>query len=176
MARRNDWWFDTLSPREPAGRGALATIAFVSICAALTLGILINHFAGPGMFDFVTRWQAQKVVADMLLDPDSARFRNMTVVHLPDQSALICGEVDGRNRMNGYGGYARFVVSKATGQAVIRPQSPPSESGMYDDQFQCERATREADKELSCERAKRTTADYKAAKLFDELAASCPAG
>jgi hypothetical protein len=46
-------------------------------------------------------------VTDHLVDPDSAKFRN---VFSPAGTAVWCGEVNARNRMGGMTGFSRFVV------------------------------------------------------------------
>lgn len=56
--------------------------------------------------------KAQQAVKDILIDPNSATFRNV-------RSAVIgiCGEVNAKNSFNGYTGYKKFHYSPET--AVI---------------------------------------------------------
>lgn len=47
-----------------------------------------------------------------LRDPASADFRN---VHAGDVSGLVCGEVNARNGMGGYGGFQQFTWTEEGG-------------------------------------------------------------
>lgn len=51
---------------------------------------------------------ARNNVADLLKDPDSAKFRNVRFV-MHEGGALICGEVNGKNAYGGYVGYKQFL-------------------------------------------------------------------
>lgn len=51
--------------------------------------------------------RAEQAAADLLIDPDSAKFRN--VVDKGD--GIWCGEINGKNRMGAYSGYQPFVAT-----------------------------------------------------------------
>lgn len=48
--------------------------------------------------------RAIAAVSESLVDPESAKFRNVRTV-----GDAVCGEVNARNRMGGYGGFSPFV-------------------------------------------------------------------
>lgn len=49
--------------------------------------------------------EAQRAVKSLLKDPDSAKFREVSVI----ASNVVCGEVNAKNGMGGYGGYTPFM-------------------------------------------------------------------
>lgn len=51
--------------------------------------------------------EAQEKVSERLIDPDSAKFRNVKVVE-KDGRKIVCGEVNAKNRMGGMVGYSPF--------------------------------------------------------------------
>lgn len=51
---------------------------------------------------------AKKAIAYSLIDPDSAKFREIFVA--PNRAA-VCGQVNAKNRMGGYTGFQRFMYS-----------------------------------------------------------------
>lgn len=56
-------------------------------------------------------------VAEELLDPESAKFRNVRIV-----GNAVCGEVNGKNKLGGYVGYQSFIYfldSESVGIAEI---------------------------------------------------------
>lgn len=54
--------------------------------------------------------KAKASLARSLKDPESARFRDVSLVPYQD-GAVICGEVNAKNSYGGYVGYKRFVAS-----------------------------------------------------------------
>lgn len=84
--------------------------------------------------------KAAELVKAQLKDPDSARFRNVRTVpllgagdHLGD---VYCGEVNARNSMGGYTGFASFAVTLVGRQDlrnvyIVEPGDPPAQV-MYD--------------------------------------------
>ncbi len=87
--------------------------AFFALMAAIAL---IYIFVPNGIDDYLHRRQ----VAQQLVDPDSAKFRNRN----PRPGARVqCGEVNGRNRMGGYAGFARYISNLDVGRAVVEPQN-----------------------------------------------------
>ncbi|WP_155952149.1 hypothetical protein [Pseudomonas sp. CHM02] len=53
--------------------------------------------------------QAREEVKRNLFDAGSAQFRNEQVYRVGNE-AVVCGEVNAKNRAGGYGGYAMYVV------------------------------------------------------------------
>jgi hypothetical protein len=50
----------------------------------------------------------KELAAAMMKDPDSARFRLVTVKKL-DGARFVCGEINAKNSYGGYVGYQRFL-------------------------------------------------------------------
>ncbi len=46
------------------------------------------------------------VAAGLLKNPDSAKFRNVTI---DNQTGVVCGYINGTNAMGGYAGEMKFV-------------------------------------------------------------------
>lgn len=65
----------------------------------------------------------QKFVADEMRDPESSRFRNVTVVVDANGSDALCGQINSKNAYGGYVGfewfYAPIVALGKTSKAVI---------------------------------------------------------
>lgn len=61
--------------------------------------------------------QAKRSVAELLLDPASAKFRNVSV-----RNGHVCGEINGQNRMGAFVGFSQFVVSLDGSEPVIDPE------------------------------------------------------
>jgi hypothetical protein len=60
--------------------------------------------------------EAEEAVANQLVDPNSAEFRNVQVTDDDD----VCGEVNAKNRMGGYTGFSPFVtVYNGRGEMVV---------------------------------------------------------
>lgn len=59
---------------------------------------------------------AQQAVAQRLIDPGAAQFRDVR-----RGSDAVCGEVSGKNRFGAYVGYERFIV---TGGGAVYLDSP----------------------------------------------------
>jgi hypothetical protein len=53
---------------------------------------------------------AQREVTRNLTDPESARFRSL-VVTKNNTGKTLCGEINAKNRVGGYVGYRRFLIS-----------------------------------------------------------------
>lgn len=110
--------------------------------------------------------QAKRRVAELLLDPASAEFRNVSV-----RGEYLCGELNGRNRMGAFVGFSRFVVRLDGNEPLIEPEFD------YSDLFSAEESCRSlagneyasySTQLAACERAveKRAEADLQA--RFDE--------
>jgi hypothetical protein len=61
--------------------------------------------------------RAKDRVAQLLIDPSSAQFRNVAA-----RDEAVCGEINGKNRMGAYVGFSRFYVDVGKGFAAIDPQ------------------------------------------------------
>ena len=66
--------------------------------------------------------EAKAAVQRELIDPSSAEFRNVRIDSLRD----ICGEVNAKNRMGGYGGFTHFQVSTFAGKTIVLLDSETS--------------------------------------------------
>lgn len=58
--------------------------------------------------DWIVMPKARRLLADHLLDPGSAQFRNDRFIDLN----WHCGEVNAKNGMGGYGGFKRFISGR----------------------------------------------------------------
>lgn len=69
----------------------------------------------------------QAAVTRHLVDPSSAQFRN---VHMSHTGVLYCGEVNSRNRLGGYTGFRRYMLTDDQfGMLTIEP-SPNASHGL----------------------------------------------
>lgn len=48
---------------------------------------------------------------DVLIDPDSANFKNIYFVIAGNRTPFACGEVNSKNRLGGYTGYKHFITA-----------------------------------------------------------------
>lgn len=89
----------------------ILAVAIVVAGALIASAILFSN----GDLDLLSEEDYETAVLDRLVDPDSARFRN--VRDLRSQSAVfgVCGEVLSKNRSGGYGGWTRFHASQIEG-------------------------------------------------------------
>ena len=62
---------------------------------------------------------AKKLVSDLLIDKESARFGEVVYNR---NSSSVCGYVNAKNKMGGYVGEKQFMVSE--GKARIEPNTP----------------------------------------------------
>lgn len=67
---------------------------------------------------------AQDFVADMLKDPESARFRGIFLIPNEEKDGIlqdiaICGVVDGKNSFGAYTGGQRFVAYGYRGDGIL---------------------------------------------------------
>lgn len=84
---------------------AVAVIATVAVFALVVPGAVRTH-------------KAKGIIAEQLIDPSSAQFRRMTA---SADGGVVCGEVNGKNRLGAYTGFTRFWVN-ADGFARLQPQ------------------------------------------------------
>ena len=52
---------------------------------------------------------AEQEISRDLMDPDSARFRNLRVVNDSKSGKAVCGELNAKNSFGGYVGFAPFL-------------------------------------------------------------------
>jgi hypothetical protein len=80
--------------------------------------------AADDVFQRITLSDAQEKamrdgIAYHLVDPESARFRNLrSAKHIKTGTLLVCGEVNAKNRFGGYIGYTPFMASLENGQTT----------------------------------------------------------
>lgn len=96
-----------------------AVVAFALILASL---LAYRHFV-------LVRPLLEKV-RETMNDPESAQFRNLRVISAWTPSdTVVCGEVNGKNRMGGYVGFKHFEV---LGSDAVPDFEPESLTSMYD--------------------------------------------
>jgi hypothetical protein len=84
--------------------------------------------------DAFTVHNGRKAVLARLTDPESAQFRQMRA-----GDDMMCGEVNARNRLGGYGGFEPFVVSygdvmlESDFRPILRANEWPSSATLADD-------------------------------------------
>ena len=87
----------------------LVSIAIIIAGAAVSLAILV----ASGRVS-LPRPDYEVAVADRLIDPESARFRNIDDQR-SEAAGGVCGEMDSRNRLGGYVGWTRFFAREPGG-------------------------------------------------------------
>ena len=66
--------------------------------------------------------QAKKIIAAEMVDPGSLQYRNLRVVHSVVQGkplTIACGEYNGRNKLGGYTGFAKFAYEPTALHGVV---------------------------------------------------------
>lgn len=53
----------------------------------------------------------KSAIKDVLIDPNSADFKNVYFVLTVNRTPFACGEVNSKNRIGGYTGYKRFITA-----------------------------------------------------------------
>ncbi len=85
--------------------------SFVLICAALVgCAETVPVAAVPGTAAAPEVAQARALVVYDFFDPSSPLFRNERVYALENGDKVICGEVNGKNRMGAYVGFSPFYI------------------------------------------------------------------
>jgi hypothetical protein len=80
-------------------KGSLIVICIV-VLAVIAIGV-----GGIYIPKYQKIRDAKEKVANQLKDPSSAQFKNLKF-----DGSVVCGEVNGKNSMGGYVGYAQFHV------------------------------------------------------------------
>jgi hypothetical protein len=112
--------------------------------AAIVIGVLIAVIGVAFFLGFVpgtAPWQdriARNDIAQMLVDPGSAEFRSVRASKgkVGDQSG-VCGEVNGKNRMGAYAGYAAFFWHPESRYRYLRPQDEITQTELKDAEKNC---------------------------------------
>lgn len=84
--------------------------------------------------DMRFNWKAKAVLTGALNDPDSAQFRNVVVVR-HGELLTLCGEVNAKNRMGGYVGFQRFMVTGFANGMAVEAMLPMIDGGELKDFF-----------------------------------------
>lgn len=66
---------------------------------------------------------AEKAAAEQLIDPDSAKFRNLRTIENA-AGEFVCGEINGKNRMGAYNGFSRFIYVNSSRLAFLESDEP----------------------------------------------------
>jgi len=110
--------------------------------------------------------KAKRAVANSLIDPSAAQFRNVQW-----RSGWVCGELNGKNRMGAFVGFRRFVVRTDTDQTKIDPEF--SFASLLEAQELCRSLTGNSYASVSstvsaCDRAEEQKASQLLQASFDE--------
>lgn len=94
--------------------GGFMTATMLSACYSATA----DDFVPVSMPSHITA-TARDQVSYVLNDPDSAQFRNIRGYAFsgPGGGYVVCGEVNGRNRLGGYAGFQPFRTNVGNGQS-----------------------------------------------------------
>jgi hypothetical protein len=84
-------------------------IAAAAACAAV-VGALVSWAALRSSDEERLHESVRELVRSGAFDPEAMRFRNMASRTTPTGFHVVCGEVNGKNRMGGYTGYQPFVL------------------------------------------------------------------
>lgn len=103
------------------------------------LVLCIAVLATPAQAAELSADQLHLLVKD-LNDPESARLRNVRKSSIFD--GVICGEVNWRNEMGGFGGYRKFWLDQEDQKAAIDPDLGYS---LFADSLGCEPPTSSPD-------------------------------
>lgn len=104
----------SIEPNDPDyGLPTKQTYVAISIGAAVLLALVL---AAPKLSEMNDIRQAKADIALLLIDPESARFRSISV-----RNGAVCGQVDGKNRFNGYAGYQDFYYKPSSKSGGIYP-------------------------------------------------------
>ena len=85
-------------------------VSLAIVVAGVLIGLAILVASGRVT---LPRPDYEIAVAERLIDPESARFRNIDD-RRSEAAGGVCGEMDSRNRLGGYVGWTRFFA-KADG-------------------------------------------------------------
>lgn len=116
--------------------------------------------------------QVKEQVAAQLVDPDSAKFRNVEMrVAASDKGGtfeLVCGEVNGRNKLGAYAGFRRFAAEIEAGNIYIDPQTRYNDADLEMAGRTCDSINRRAPT-FSCPEQDRIIHEIATQAGFDEV-------
>jgi hypothetical protein len=95
------------------------------IARAIVLILVINALTACEFIPGTSAYQeakARQAAAQALIDPLSAQFRNVDA-----RGEVVCGEVNGKNRLGAYAGFVRFYVETSNWNAVLDPRFNPED-------------------------------------------------
>lgn len=92
------------------GYGLVTFICVLLIYLIIGLLVTKSNDAFDAVIHVPSFLKGQKIVKFSMNDPDSAVFRKL-FLNTYRGTKMMCGEVNGRNRMGGYVGYTRFYVN-----------------------------------------------------------------
>lgn len=70
----------------------------------------------------------EKLVRAQLKDPDSARFRDLTL----GDGGFVCGQLNAKNSYGGYNGFTAFFFNRSSGEVFIYDQNQDWRGKGYD--------------------------------------------
>lgn len=95
--------------------------ALKALLTPLPLLLLVGCGMIPGTSANLEK-RANGILADSLFDAESARYRKLHQASGGSELGnLICGEVNGKNKMGAYIGFRRFVVSEKSRAIAVDP-------------------------------------------------------
>jgi len=80
--------------------------------------LAIADLSEPEKLKLIAKRQSE--VAQLLKDPDSAKFRNVYVSEIYSEP-IVCGEVNGKNSYGAYAGYTTFMADGNTPKLKVNP-------------------------------------------------------
>lgn len=101
---------------------------------------------------------AKNIVREELLDGSSAQFEDVVSSTITDGRKLVCGWVNGKNRLGAYTGFEHFVVAEGAVQVLGNATRPGYETAFGACIARNAKASARQNRELD-----RAVADYEAA-------------
>lgn len=78
------------------------------ICRSAIALVVVVAVSGCDALPWSQVSRARAAAAEALIDPSSAQFRSLRL----GPTGTVCGEINGKNRLGGYVGFRRFVVTQ----------------------------------------------------------------
>lgn len=94
----------------------------IKIIPAIAVAVFAVGVIYAGSSDWREKRDAMAAVESYMVDPDSAKFRNVT-----KDGIEVCGEVNAKNRMGGYTGYTHFRAIRIENEWAVTVDSDNSE-------------------------------------------------
>lgn len=83
-------------------------------CSAILASLLISAGCSPEPEMDPAVSIAEEKVRELLRDPESARFKNIS-----RHGDVVCGEVNSKNGFGGYAGFSQFAYEVTSGEAFV---------------------------------------------------------